>query len=199
MAEARNGPLTLLNMLPICHSCNIGMGQQYMPYYVQEKFGRSLFSEMDEEMLIYHKKIKNVVDYDTRIRERVVSVKNGIFSSNTTPEAFLEPIESVFEYLIIAGYIDTSWTEATYLDYAHKVKDRQIKLINIVIDGIEWKEIYMSYMQTIAEMHFKIIRASTEDFPEYYWDGWVYIENNRTYRKLKKHPIYIHRYRNWML
>jgi hypothetical protein len=175
------------------------MGQQYMPYYVQEKFGRSLFSEMDDEMAAYHHKIKNVVDYDTRIREKVVSVKYGIYSSNTTPEAFLEPIEPVFEYLIGAGYINPAWTKGTYLDYAHKVNNHQIKLVNLVINGIEWKEIYMSYMQTIAEMHFQFIRAPTDDFPEYYWDGWVYIENDRTYRKLKNHPIYIHRYRNWML
>jgi len=191
-AEAKGGELHILNMLPICHTCNQHMGQVYMPYYVDKHFKRDLFCEMDSEMIPYQRKMKNVVDYD-------ISVKKG---AGETPKAFVEPIEPVFEYLIRIGYINPNWTEDSYKEYESKnrtgggEKTKHI-LTNVNINGVIWKEIYISYMRTIVEMTFRFTRASMEDFPEYYWSGWIYLGKCKSWRKLTNYPIYIDRYQNW--
>jgi HNH endonuclease len=231
-AEAKGGGLNILNTLPICKSCNQHMGQQYMPDYVEKKFGRNLFGEMTPDMVMYQKKIKNVLDYEKKVGN----------PDETTPEAFLQPIEGVFEYLITNGYIQTNkeayetrtadyetrradyetrkpyykdlieqakWSAARLGDEETKwlewfeLHDRYVEwhesitLHNITIDGILWKTLYLHYSRNFAETKFKFTKASTEEFPEYQWDGWVYIGvKGRHLRKLKNYNLYIHRYMN---
>jgi hypothetical protein len=193
-AEAKGGQLHILNMLPICHTCNQNMGQVYMPYYIDKHFGRDLFHEIDSEMKQYQHKMKNVVDYD-------ISLKKG---STETPKEFVEPIEPVFEHLIRIGYINPNWTDDSYKQYelenrtGHNEKTKHI-LINANINGIVWKEIYISYSPNFREMKFSFTRSSTDDFPEYYWSGWIYLEKCKSWRKLTNYPIYIDRYTNWDL
>lgn len=192
-AEAQGGEIHILNMLPICKSCNIHMGQQYMPNYMERVFGRNLFNEMDVEMMSYQHKIKNVVDYESKVP----------YDAKRTPEAFLEPIEHVFEYLIEdRGYMDPLWTEETYKEYVSNIKidksgDKPNHVMsNVSIDGIRWKYIYISYMNEFVEMKFTFIRESTDDFPDYSWEGWVYLQKCSSYRKLSKYPMYIDGHRN---
>lgn len=189
-AEAKGGGLHTLNMLPICKLCNQHMGQQYMPDYVEKHFGRNIFDEMKPDMVMYQKKIKNVLEYEKKV--------------GNTPEAFLQSIEPVFEYLITNGYIQTTkeaykTRQAAYESRNSTGEKEKINLDNITVDGILWKTLYVSYLRSYEETYFKFTQASTEEFPEYEWDGWVYLEkasHHRHLRKLTNYNLYIDRYMN---
>jgi hypothetical protein len=119
-----------------------------------------------------------------------------------TSEIFVKSIEPVFEYLIKNRYIET--IKEAYEARQQAYESRQpfggkeyISLNNITIEDTVWKNIDVSYARTFIETHFKFTREETDDFPEYIWDGWIYLEKNKYHKKLTNYDIYVDRYRNW--
>jgi hypothetical protein len=200
-AEAKGGKTEENNLLPICFSCNMRMGQQYMPYFVRKQFGRDLFNEMSQSMRNYQDTIHKIVDYNERVLKNLRTVGNTFIVSENTPDAFVEPIEIVFEYLIEQGYINTNWTEETYKQYINEQRNNidnklNYRFKNIKIGENIWTEIYISYSNVMPEITFQFTKSESPEFPAYYWSGWIYFDKHTTYKKLKNHPVYIHRYRN---
>lgn len=128
----------------------------------------------------------------------MLEYEKKVGTPSRTPEAFLQSIEPVFEYLIKNGYIQKTkeaydTRHAAYESRNSTGEKEMITLYNITIDGILWKTLYVSYLRRYEETTFKFTQASTEEFPEYVWHGWVYLENRPHFRKLTNYNLYIDR------
>jgi len=211
-AEANGGEASLNNLMPICKQCNLEMGQRYMIDYALEKYGITI--KMNEEMTKYHKKIKNMLVYETDIANKVKTNSDGLFKYNSTPLEFVESIRPIIEFFIGRGYINPLWTDEEYSKFMEANRPPSnsdqwkpsIKINDEIINGEKYKELYLGYSNLppdskdptyLREIRFIIHKYATEDFPEYKWEGWVYYQPGKTYAQLTPYNLYIHRGRNY--
>jgi hypothetical protein len=179
--ENYGGEAIMLNLLPICGTCNTKMGSKnYLIDWAKKQYNNIL--ELDEEYSEYQKNAFIKFENYKILKEKLIDCK---------PQQKVDNLSAIIMWFITNKYLHPEKSVEDYIEFI-KLKpqgtgnsidetSRVDEFYNIIIDGCLYDKIRLrshiiGSVKPIVELSYTFEKSKTDLFPKIINSGWGYLE-----------------------